>query len=364
MERTRNIYPEIVRWLKLGQPLVLATIVDASGSTPQVQGASALFSERGLLSGTLGGGMLEADAQAKAEAYLGSGKSFFYRFDLHGQAVAEEEPICGGEVSILIDGSPVSHLTIFEKIRQSLESRRRGVLVTRIEAGPLEEALISRVWLGESEEPKALRIAGLLDLAEDIQEAGREGKPKLVRRAKNASGKGGSLYFLEPLSPLCRLLIAGAGHIGQAVARQGALLGFEVTVIDDRVEYANRVRFPEADRIVVDDIGRALERFPLSSDIYVVIVTRGHRHDAEALRACVRSSAAYLGMIGSRGKISLMRDQFIRDGWATAGEFDRVHAPIGLPIGSQTVEEIAVSIAAELVQVRGTAQEKKAEGGR
>jgi xanthine dehydrogenase accessory factor len=364
MERTRNIYPEIARRLKQGQLLALATVIDTSGSTPQVPGASALFSESGLLRGTLGGGILEADAQARAETRLKSGKSLFYRFSLHGRAVAGEEPICGGEVSILIDGSPVSHLAVFDKVRESLESRRRGVLLTRIEADPSGDVLVSRVWVGEGENLRAFTAGGLFELAEHIQEAEREGRPQLVQEPVDRPGQSGPLYFLEPLSPLSRLVIAGAGHIGQAVARQGVLLGFEVTVIDDRVEYANRGRFPETDSVVVDDISRALGRFELSSDTYVVIVTRGHRHDAEALRACVRSLAAYIGMIGSQGKISLMREQFIREGWATAGEFDRVHAPIGLPIGSRTVEEIAISIAAELVQVRSRAGEKNTGGGR
>jgi xanthine dehydrogenase accessory factor len=168
------------------------------------------------------------------------------------------------------------------------------------------------------------------------------------------------LFFLEPLSPLPRLVIAGAGHIGRAVAHLGHLLDFEVTVIDDRAEFANRERLPEVDTIVLDDIGRAVAEFPSAPDTYFVIVTRGHRDDAGALRACIKLPAAYVGMIGSRRKISLMREEFIAREWATAREFDRVHAPIGLPIGSKTVEEIGVSIAAELVQVRSGRTGEKA----
>jgi len=167
-------------------------------------------------------------------------------------------------------------------------------------------------------------------------------------------------YFLEPISPFPRLLIVGAGHIGQAVARQGSWLDFDISVVDDRPEYASREKFPSGTSLVVSEIERAVREFPVSADTFIVIVTRGHSHDAEALRACVRSPAAYIGMIGSRRKIALMRERFLSEGWATPPEWDRVHAPIGLKIGSVTVDEIAVSIAAELVQVRSEARERKA----
>jgi xanthine dehydrogenase accessory factor len=125
-----------------------------------------------------------------------------------------------------------------------------------------------------------------------------------------------------------------------------------VTVVDDRVEFANRERFPEAERIIVADPGAYLRALPLSRTDHVVIVTRGHRGDEEALRACIRRRPAYLGMIGSRRKIDLMRERFLRSGAATEKQWARVHGPIGLPIGSRTVEEIAVSIVAELVRER------------
>ena len=135
-------------------------------------------------------------------------------------------------------------------------------------------------------------------------------------------------------------------------------------MIDDRAEFAGPARFPDADRIIVDKPGRALRSLTAGRDTYIVIVTRGHRDDADALRACVRSEAAYIGMIGSRSKVSLVREKFLGEGWASPVEFDRVHTPIGLPIGSRTVEEIAVSIAAELVQVRSRLQENLRRGER
>ena len=130
------------------------------------------------------------------------------------------------------------------------------------------------------------------------------------------------------------------------------LLDFEVTIVDDRPEYANPQNIPDADHCIVDNIGKAIGDSPISHDTYVVIVTRGHRDDAEALKACLNSGAAYIGMIGSRRKIRLMRDHFISNKWSTPAQFDRVYAPIGIDIKSKTIQEIAVSISAQLIQVR------------
>jgi xanthine dehydrogenase accessory factor len=158
--------------------------------------------------------------------------------------------------------------------------------------------------------------------------------------------------YSEPLLPQPELIICGAGHIGGALCHLGAWLDFDVAVIDDRSDFANADRLPDADRIVVGDPAEELARLSLGPDSYVVIVTRGHRHDAKCLRACIRSDAAYLGMIGSRRKVKLIFDELREEGLAAPGDLERVHAPIGLNIGGTSVEEIAVSIAAELVAVR------------
>ena len=157
---------------------------------------------------------------------------------------------------------------------------------------------------------------------------------------------------MESVFPLPQLVIAGAGHIGKALSHLGNMLGFEVTVIDDRPEYANSENLPDASCIIVKDIGEAMQEIRKNDDTYVVIVTRGHKDDAAALRPCIGSALAYTGMIGSRKKIAAMRENFIEKGWATSEQWDTIYAPVGLDIKSQTVEEIAVSIAAQLVLVR------------
>jgi xanthine dehydrogenase accessory factor len=359
MDRPANIYVGVGRWLGREGLLALATVVRAEGSTPQIAGASAIFSERGLVAGTLGGGPIEADAAERAAVCLKEGKSVYYDFELRGEGLSSEEAICGGSVSILIDASVLDRSEAFDLMKKSFSSREAGILVSRIALAPQGEVSVSRRWLAETSVREPAGEDEFSLTGGTLQAVWEEGKPRLLKREDT---EGGVVFFLEPLFPLPQLLIAGAGHIGRALARLGTRLDFEVTVIDDRADFANKKQFPDADAVVVADIGRALADFSISSDTYIVIVTRGHSHDAAALRACVGSSAAYVGMIGSRRKVALFREKFLAEGWATPAQFNRVHAPIGLEIGSKTVEEIAVSIAAELVLIRARAAAKKTAG--
>ncbi len=164
--------------------------------------------------------------------------------------------------------------------------------------------------------------------------------------------KPSSIVFLEPVIPAPRLFIAGAGHIGKALAKIAAMLDFEITVIDDRPEFANLENIPSADHIITVKSEKQLIPLARGLTTYIVIVTRGHRDDATALQVCIRSDTAYVGMIGSRNKVALMKKDFIKKGLATKEQWDRIYSPVGLEINSQTVGEIAVSIAAQLVKVR------------
>jgi xanthine dehydrogenase accessory factor len=162
---------------------------------------------------------------------------------------------------------------------------------------------------------------------------------------------GGQMeVFIEPLQPTPRLLIVGAGHVGFQLARVAGGLGFRVQVIDDREKYASAERFPGAD-VVVDDIPGWLSRAEIPPSAFVVVVTRGHRHDLDALRALAPRELGYLGLIGSRAKVARLFEALAAEGVPDEA-LARVHAPIGLDIGAVTPAEIAVAIAAELVAVR------------
>jgi xanthine dehydrogenase accessory factor len=164
---------------------------------------------------------------------------------------------------------------------------------------------------------------------------------------------GGQMeVFIEPLEPPPALYVFGAGHVGFYLARAASEAGFEVHVIDDRAAFANRERFPFAASIVVDDIPTWLASTTLSPATYAVIVTRGHRHDLDALEELAKRPLRYLGLIGSRAKVARIYDQLLSENRATLEELSVVHAPIGLDIGAVTPQEIAVSIVAELIAIR------------
>jgi xanthine dehydrogenase accessory factor len=343
-------FPKLIESLAGGKGLALATIVEAEGTTPQVPGASAIFSAAGLVAGTVGGGLLEARAEAIAKEALGDGKARLVSFRLDADPADMEGAICGGSARVLIDPGVGGERAVFERALDGFRKRRSGFLASLIVPGQGDFVSVERRFF-EALSSDADTFAGF---GPDVLAAALEaGRPRLVKSE-------GRLIFLESVRPLPRLIIAGAGHVGRAVARLGSLLDWSVTVIDDRPEFANADNVPEADEIIVGAIGESVRRIEDSTENYFVIVTRGHQKDAEALRAAIGRPAAYVGMIGSKRKIEIMHCEFLESGWATAEAWAEVHAPIGVEIGSKTVEEIAVSIAAELVLVRS----KRKESGR
>ncbi len=163
---------------------------------------------------------------------------------------------------------------------------------------------------------------------------------------------GGTMeVYVEPIFPVPTLFIFGAGHIGQCVAEVARGLGFRIVVIDDRIKYANRERFPSAELIFAEPWETVFDKLPVNGNSYLLIATRGHREDLTCLRFALRSASRYIGLLGSRRKIRLFMDTLGKEGFE-ASAFERVYSPVGLEIGSETPEEIAVSIAAELVAVK------------
>ncbi len=163
---------------------------------------------------------------------------------------------------------------------------------------------------------------------------------------------GGQMeVYIEPLEPAAHLFLVGAGHVSEHLARFAAHTGFQVHVIDDRQKFANSERFPDAKDIVVDTIPDALARIDWPANSYLVVVTRGHKYDFDALRAVAGRSFRYAGMIGSRAKVKRIFDELVAGG-CPADWLQQVHAPIGLDIGAVTPAEIAVSILAEMIAVR------------
>jgi len=172
---------------------------------------------------------------------------------------------------------------------------------------------------------------------------------------------GGQMeVFIEPIEASPAVYIFGAGHVGQFVGRVAHDAGFQVHVVDDREQFANRERFPDAAAIVVEDIPTWLSTTRLPASAYAVIVTRGHRHDLDALRSLAAQNLRYLGLIGSRAKVKRLYDVVAEEGSIPLDRLETIHAPIGLDIGAVTPQEIAVSIVAELIAVRRGKEQKVA----
>ncbi len=168
---------------------------------------------------------------------------------------------------------------------------------------------------------------------------------------------GGSVeVFVEPILPEKRLLILGAGHVGRALAEAARPLGFHVSVVDDRDTFANRERFPDADQIRVQSFEEPLDGLGVNAETFLLIVTRGHSHDQTALERAIQTPARYVGLVGSRRKIRMLVGNLLEAGTPVEA-FHNLYAPIGLDIGSETPEEIAVAVMAELIALqKGTHQ--------
>jgi xanthine dehydrogenase accessory factor len=243
-----------------------------------------------------------------------------------------------------------------EAIASVLEQRGFADLATVVAAAPGSGVEVGAKLLVERD-GSSVGTLGNADLDQavlaDARSAMDERRSRVVSYPVPALAQpdGGILVFHEVLEPQPQLLIVGAGHIAVPLAHFGKTLGFEVVVLDDRDKYANRERFPDADRVIAADFGGTLRDFLLTAATYVVIITRAHTYDEESLRLILDRPAAYIGMIGSRRRVQTVLRTLTAEGYDRE-RLSAIHAPIGLDIGSETPEEIALAIIAEVVTVR------------
>ena len=298
-----NLLRRAAHLMRSGGRGVLCLVVGARGATPQEAGALMLVDDAAMSFGTIGGGCVEAEVRRRAFDLLGRGGSGALRFKLNHDYGWDDGLICGGTLEVVV-ASPSGAAEI-DRIVAEIGARRATHVDLRVE------------------------------------------------------GEGGGATYRLHVPARERLYIAGAGHVGQAVARLGLGLEFEVRVFDDRADLLDAA-LPVGAAGVAGPIEERLREAAVDGRTYCLVVTRGHRHDERALAAVVGRGAAYVGMIGSRRKVKLIRDDLLAMG-VPPGELDGVHAPVGLDIGAVSVEEIAVSIAAQLVQVRRRSAERVVE---
>jgi len=338
-----DVTAELARLLDGGRPCVLATLVDARGSTPQRVGARLLLRDDGSTLGTLGGGCIEADVLRVAGEMMASRQARVLDFTLTEDVAVDYGLACGGTERILVDPTLTgpADVALVRKLAQTAAGGTRGVLLTTLADPPRRLA----VWvdgavdgrLGEAQ-GEAVALARML-LGE------RQPRPGVVRLSDGAE------LYAEVYEAPPEVLIVGGGHVGKAVATLASFLGWRYSVIDDRADFANRQRFPDAQEVIAGDVEPALAAYPVTPGTAIVIVTRGHKYDYQALSGGARSRAGYVGLMGSRRKVALIYRQLLADG-VPAERLRDVRAPIGLDIGAVSPEEIAVAIMAEITMHR------------
>jgi xanthine dehydrogenase accessory factor len=266
-----------------------------------------------------------------------------FDFDLAGRDANVAAPVCGGLMSIMVDPTATAQWAVYAAAAESLQRRKRGCIVSQIKGDPGNLTVYTRFVTAEDED---------LDTESHVKRALEQQRPIYLPAEKDSPAAANLL--VQPVVPQPQLLVVGAGHVGQATAQLAAETGFDVVVIDDRADFAAQSRFPEQITVRCGSIVEQVGEFAFDADTYVLIVNRNHRLDAEALAACLQHDVAYIGMIGSRRKVELLKHQFIESGKATLEQLDKLYAPVGLDLGAATVPEIAISIVAQLVSVRRT----------
>lgn len=333
--------------LKKRENFAVATIFDKIGSAPRTAGAKRLVRADGLTTGTIGGGRLEADAIYLARQMLLSKQTVMQSFDLTGKDVTAMDMICGGQGTVLIDfidADDENNRIVYEAAAEIMEQGEKAWLITVLGNHSGASGLTRQQCLVKTDKT----LIGKIDCDPYILEK------LIVDPAKisiHAEVDDNQRFLVEPLRRAGTVYIFGAGHVSQRIAALCETVGLRTVVLDDRTDYANRERFPEPIKIMAIKSFKQLPDMEIDRDSYLVIVTRGHLYDRIVLEQMLRSHAGYIGMIGSRTKRDQVFKELIIQGYGKE-EFDRVYAPIGMNIGAETPEELAVSIVGELIKVR------------
>jgi xanthine dehydrogenase accessory factor len=342
----RDVLQDLEAAIRKQQAVVYTALVETRGSTPQKPGATMLVFPDGSQTGTLGGGCVEAEVKRRSLFLLNDGQPEIVTFHLDDSYGWDDGLICGGRMKMLVDPVRSGEDAAYYQTLASRAGEGQGfteaiVLDPEVSGGSSADRWV----IDEDGKVVAHRAKGgqPADLLLNVKPLSQRPRPYVA---------AGVSYL--PRLHRNRLVIVGAGHVGQKVAELAHEADFDVWVVDDREQYCNTARFPFAKRLLLGPLDESLKELPVDEQTFCIIVTRGHHHDEEALSLLARRPARFLGMIGSRRKIRLIFDDLLREG-ISRHDLRRVHAPLGLEIGSQTVPEIAVSIVAELIAHRNLA---------
>ena len=354
----QDIYSEIVKSLGKKEELALATLITRVGSAPRAVGAKYLIRKDGTSVGSIGGGCVEAEVWQEAQEVMQKGKGGVLHFNLTAEQLAAGGLICGGNIDIFLEPLKEEFLKIYQevvRIRQKGGSAILATLISVDDTFPKGEG--SKVLVKTSGEKVGFLLTGEEFEQNISKETGtllNEKRPKVVTwQSEKEDARWKKMeVLLEPIFSEPTVYIFGGGHVSQQLAPFAKKVDFKVVVIDDREMFANRERFPEVDDVIVSEFEKCFDQLNIDETSYIVIVTRGHLYDGFVLEQAVKTNARYIGMIGSKKKIRTLYQDLMKKG-IPKEILDRVYAPIGIDIHSETPEEIAVSIVAELIRVRG-----------
>ena len=304
----REIMAELRAWLDAGEKVGLATVVRTWGSSPRPAGSHLAVTESGKMAGSVSNGCIEGDVYQAAQAALAAGQGRRLEYGVADDLAFEVGLACGGHIELFVSPWQEAHGTALGM----LEEGRPGLLQTNLESGL-------------------------------VQVVASDPGFELPRERGD--------WFEEPLLPPPRMVIVGAIHIAIPLHHMARLMGYRVTVVDARSQFATADRFPEATEIMVQWPDEALGGMQLSRSDAVVILTHDPKFDLPALRAALATRVGYLGAIGSR-KTTEKRHQALHDEGYAAGDLARIHGPIGLDLGGRDAESTALAIMAEVIGVR------------
>ena len=354
LELIQHLYDTVSRQ----KSLVVATIITQQGSSPRGPGSKMLVYADGSIEGTIGGGLVEARTIEAARAIIDKGTATVLDFDLSGKVAGGMDMVCGGRVKVLIEAiaATAANQALFEHLARNLASDLRVWLVSDQGCATDPSKTPARFILhpdGSVYGSCSMDAVQLNQILEKSQEATLPVELCLDDHT----------IIVEPFQIPETVYLFGAGHVSRQVAIIANMAGFKVVALDDRPEFANRQRFPSADGVqVIRSFDNVFKKLIINPKSYLVIVTRGHLYDQVVLEQALQTAAGYIGMIGSRRKKESLYRVLMSKG-VSAASLERVFCPIGLDIGAQTPEEIALSIVGELIAVRSGVLDANRGGG-
>lgn len=333
--------------LKTDKQVAVCTIIKKSGSVPREVGARMLVREDGSITGTVGGGIGEHEVIQAAITAIKESKSCRLDFSLAGEKGLDSAAICGGRFTIFIGcWSQSANLELATAIAATLDGGKTHSLCESLPqngTSTVERTLI---------DPANNRIASSPTItALPLPDAVNDNKRESIAIQLILDDTPDFLISEITLPP--RMVIFGGGHLAQPLVEMANWCRFAVTVIDDRPEFSNKLRFPLADQVITAPMEDIVDLYIPGANTWLVLITREHKHDYILLKQLLGTEYAYLGMIGSRRRTTKVKQRLLDEGFAKT-EINNLHSPIGLEINAQTPAEIAISIMAEIVAVKNT----------